>query len=576
MPYRPYPSAPSAARLRQLVPELPADHLARLVEQVVEEFVVPPPKPPGKGNPEYDPRLCAKVLLYGYATGTRSTHQLERLCRENLAYLFLTRGEAPSYHTLCNFRNDRKALLEEVWVGLFAVAERAGLKRVGRVVIDSTKMRANASPEAVLTRDEFAPVREELQRILRAAQEVDTREDREGYPGQTHLGKPVPKTQMRDILRHVRRRLAREQAAAKEREQAAAKERERAPETSEEAPSGTAPRFPPAAPPPGEAAPATVAGGEGIANAAVADGAAAAGPTAVEAKAAALPAALCRLTRQMIARIHAALLALAVAEAAGLKHLCLTDPDARMMGEGREKKIRECHSWEVVTDNGMLVVGQTTQETADNARLEPLLAAAEVHEPHGITSVTADCGLFAGDAVGRVNRRGIETCIPDSNTACDLHRGDPIGTQQAKTRGSVVFVYDAEAGLWRCEEGNELVREQQRRHYGQQVTTYRTRQSCEGCPRAPECLSQPGAKHRTLMIGEYHKELAAARERFREAEHREQYRHRGEAVEGVFGFVRGTLGYPRWLLRGTEGVAREGQLFKLAYQLRTIHRSWAG
>jgi hypothetical protein len=230
----------------------------------------------------------------------------------------------------------------------------------------------------------------------------------------------------------------------------------------------------------------------------------------------------------------------------------------------------------VATDNGVLVVGQTTQETADNARLEPLLAAAEVHEPHGITSVTADCGLFAGDAVGRVNQRGIETCIPDSNTACDLHRGDPIGTQQAKTRGSVEFVYDAVAGLWRCEEGNELVREEQRRHYGQQVTTYRAKRSCEGCPRAPECLSQPRAKHRTLTIGEYHEELAAARERFRQPEHREQYRHRGEAVEGVFGFVRGTLGYPRWLLRGTEGVAREGQLFKLAYQLRLIHRNWAG
>ena len=94
MPYRPYPTPP--AHLRDLVGELPEDHLARLVEQVVEEFVVPAPKAPSKGNPEYDPRLCAKVLIYGYPTGTRSSRQLERLCQENLAYLYLCRGDAPS------------------------------------------------------------------------------------------------------------------------------------------------------------------------------------------------------------------------------------------------------------------------------------------------------------------------------------------------------------------------------------------------------------------------------------------------------------------------------------------------
>ena len=72
-------------------------------------------------------------------------------------------------------------------------------------------------------------------------------------------------------------------------------------------------------------------------------------------------------------------------------------------------------------------------------------------------------------------------------------------------------------------------------------------------------------------MGHSHEELAAARQRFEEREHQERYRHRGEAVETVFGFVRGTLGYARWLLRGREGVAREGRLFKMAYQIRKVH-----
>jgi len=34
------------------------------------------------------------------------------------------------------------------------------------------------------------------------------------------------------------------------------------------------------------------------------------------------------------------------------KHLCLTDPDARMMAGGRDKQVRECHSFEVAVDRG--------------------------------------------------------------------------------------------------------------------------------------------------------------------------------------------------------------------------------
>src|SRR5712691_1696627 len=157
MPYRPYPPPLPLAAFRALIEELPADHLARLVEQVVEAVVVPPPRPPRKGNVPYDPRVAVKVLVYGYATGTRSSRQRERLCRENRAYLFLTRGQAPCSHTLCTARVDEKAPLEAVWVALFGVAARLGLQRVGHGVIDSTQVRAVARPEAVVTRAEFAP-----------------------------------------------------------------------------------------------------------------------------------------------------------------------------------------------------------------------------------------------------------------------------------------------------------------------------------------------------------------------------------------------------------------------------------
>jgi transposase len=551
VPYRPYPPATPSLVVRDPVVDLPADHLARLVDQVVDEAVHPPPRPPGPGQPPFDPRLTTKVLVYGYATGVRSSRRLEQLCDESLPYLFLTRGDTPSYGTLCSVRVDESERIEQVFVALFAVAQAAGMWRVGHIVVDSTKIRANASPEAVLTPDEYEPVRQELRRILQEAQVVDDREDQEGRPGTTRLGKQPAQDQMRDIVRRVRKRLTRE------------KRRQKAQQASSKVPpeQTTAAGHAPAAAddPVGGVSPTT---GEN---------------SALLATTAATTAETPVISARMRERVEAAVEAIEAATAEGRKHLCLTDPEARMMYGGRVRQTTECHSFEVAVDNeaGLLVAGETSQASSDCERLEPLVEAARANEPEGVAAVTGDSGYYGGDAVGRLIGSGIDTCIPEPNTAADLHRGLPIGTTRAANRGSVPFEYDAERDLWQCPEGNTLGRRQQRQEHGQQITVYRAQQPCLGCPRAGECLTYPGARFRTLGVGENAAVLAQARERFAEPEHQERYRRRGDAVETVFGFIRGTLGYAQWFLRGKDRVACEGRLFKAAYQFRKVHIGWA-
>ncbi len=187
----------------------------------------------------------------------------------------------------------------------------------------------------------------------------------------------------------------------------------------------------------------------------------------------------------------------------------------------------------------------------------------------------ADSGYYAGEAVAALLRAGIDTCIPDSNTAGDLHRGRPIGTTQAQTRGQVSFVYDAATDTYQCPEGNLLVRTQRRRQYGQQVTVYRAQAPCTECGQKEACLTQENARYRTLKVADDQELLQAARERFGEAAHQERYHQRGAQVETVFGFLRSTLGYTRWWLRGAQKVACEARLFKAAYQFRKVHRAWA-
>jgi transposase len=513
MSYRHYPPVELLLFGYDPARDLPADHLARLVDAVVEECVTPVPKPHGSGQPEFDPRLLVKVLVYGYATGVRSSRVMERLCSESLPYLFLTRGDSPSYHTLCSARVEREAELEAVWLGLFAVADACGLRRMGRITLDSTKMAADASPEAVLTEKEYSDVLEHLRFILAEAKERDDKEDREaerseqaededGNSRGNRLQKSVEPQIMRDILRRVR----------KERRQG--KEAGQSDQTEK------------------------------------------------------------TYSARMLSRIEEACEVIEAAQETGEKFVCLTDPDARMMYGGRIRSKRECHSFEVAVDNdtGLLVAAQVTQEPNDNSRLLPLVTAAEEAGP--VHLVDADSGYYSGNGVGALLDCNMDVCIPDTLTACDLHRahrGDPVGTQRQLARGNGQFTYEEATDTYLCKAGMRLAFVQERAAYGQTVRMYRSQADCQSCHSRHECLVHQNAKHRTLKVGTDQARLYKEQDRFLDPLHQERYRHRAEQVETVFGFLRGTLGYARWMLRGKHRVACEASLFKLAYQVRKLY-----
>lgn len=509
MPYRDHaPLGPSLIGYDPVL-EIPSDHLARLVDAIVDETVTPAQRIPCRGNVPYDPRMCLKVLVYGYSLGVRSSRQLEEMCRDRLSFKLLTRGQVPSYHTLSSARTQLKPLMRQIWLGLFAVAEENGIKRCGRIVVDSTKIRANASPEAVVKQCEFDAIIEELETILKEAATADAAEA-EGANIETRTGKPIGTEQIRDILRRVRK------------------------ETNQSEQEGEAPN------------PQNANKG-----------------------------AVKRLTRRGLKRVEQAKATLVEAKANGMKHVCLTDPDARMMGEGRQKKLRECHSYDVATDNGLLVAAQSTQVSADNGKLEEVIEAARAQEPDGVKAVTADSGYYSGDAVAKVAETGIEVCVPDSKTAGWMRRGAKTAAVPEGNATSISFSYDPQANCYRCPQGNVLRRKQERQERGQWVTVYRTERECTGCPLASACLKRRNAKYRTMKVGHKKQLLDGLRQQFSDEQHRHRYHKRAPAVETVFAFLRQNLGFHRWLLREKDGVAAEASLFTIAYQMRKVHLKWA-
>ncbi len=168
------------------------DHLCFVVDDIVEHLDLSAitNKQGTVGAPCYDYRLLTKVLFYGYATGTFSSRKIMRSTQENIAYIYLTRQQAPNFRTISDFRKNYRAILEEAFISIVKAAKEIGLIKLGTVSLDSTKIRANASSQKTFTQDEL---KEQRQRIRDAISEaIKTDEVEDNLYGKDKTGDELP------------------------------------------------------------------------------------------------------------------------------------------------------------------------------------------------------------------------------------------------------------------------------------------------------------------------------------------------------------------------------------------------
>jgi transposase len=87
---------------------LPEGHLAWFILDVVDQLDLAPfyraHRDDGHGHPAYDPKTLLGVLLYAYCLGVRSSRQIERRLREDVAFRVLTANQTPDHVTIARFR----------------------------------------------------------------------------------------------------------------------------------------------------------------------------------------------------------------------------------------------------------------------------------------------------------------------------------------------------------------------------------------------------------------------------------------------------------------------------------------
>ena len=121
-----------------------------------------------RGYPPYHPRMMTKVLVYGYCVGVFSSRRLERRLIEDVAFRILAAGNEPDFRTISEFRRIHLKALEGLFVQVLAVARKLGAMKLGRVAIDGSKIKANASKHKAMSHErmlrEEQRLREEVKR----------------------------------------------------------------------------------------------------------------------------------------------------------------------------------------------------------------------------------------------------------------------------------------------------------------------------------------------------------------------------------------------------------------------------
>lgn len=130
-----------------------------------------------EGRRAYHPALMVSVWLYAYALGITSSRRLEQRVREDLAFRYLAAGEQPDHWTLNAFRRRHPKALNDLFTQVVEQARRAGLARLGHVAIDSTRVKANASPERVESEETLRRERGRIRRKIRQWQQAANAED---------------------------------------------------------------------------------------------------------------------------------------------------------------------------------------------------------------------------------------------------------------------------------------------------------------------------------------------------------------------------------------------------------------
>jgi len=126
------------------------------------------------GHPAAAPEVMMALWLCATVDGVGSARQLDKLCKQHLAYRWLCGGVSMNYHSLSDFRVAHGALLERLLADGVAALVASGLVKLDLLAQDGIKVRAAAGASSFRRHGRLELLAEAAQeRVKRLRAEVD-------------------------------------------------------------------------------------------------------------------------------------------------------------------------------------------------------------------------------------------------------------------------------------------------------------------------------------------------------------------------------------------------------------------
>ena len=148
---------------------LPADDLAHFVLEAVERVPIDRFKVNvrGTGCSQYHPHMMLSLLIYCYANGIFASRRIERATYRDIGVGFITANCHPDHDTICAFRRENVLAISESFLEVLLMAKELKLLKVGKVSVDGTQVKANASKRRSIRYDRAQELRKQLEIEIR-------------------------------------------------------------------------------------------------------------------------------------------------------------------------------------------------------------------------------------------------------------------------------------------------------------------------------------------------------------------------------------------------------------------------
>ena len=231
-PYEPDQRLLLPPSLQDWVPE---GHLARFISDMVDTLDlsdIEDAYTEERGYPPYHPCMMLKLLLYGYCTGTYSSRRIAAKLSDSVAFRVLAAGNEPDFRTISDFRKRHGAALKRMFDQVLRVCQEAGLVKLGRIAVDGTKIKANASKHKAMSygrmKEKETAIQREVREILERADQIDREEDRRYGPDRRGDELPAELATREGRLKKIREAKAALEAEARNNAKAEGKDPRRA------------------------------------------------------------------------------------------------------------------------------------------------------------------------------------------------------------------------------------------------------------------------------------------------------------------------------------------------------------